>query len=45
MLADELAAALGTAIILFAVAFFTISGYAGTVGIGHMISMVIDMIS
>jgi hypothetical protein len=45
MAADELTSALGAPVILFAVVFFPVSGYVGTMATGHLISMVINIIS
>jgi hypothetical protein len=45
MAADKLVPAVLAEIILFAVAFFPVPGYAGATATGHLTSMVIRMTS
>jgi cytochrome b561 len=44
-LADKLAAATFAPAILFAAAFFPVSGYVGAIAMGRLLSMVVSMIS
>jgi hypothetical protein len=45
MVTDELTTALGAKVILFAVAFFPVLGYVGTMATGRLISVVVSIIS
>jgi hypothetical protein len=44
MVTDELAVTMGTAVILFTIAFFSVAGYGGTMATGQVISMVVSII-